>query len=190
MGERILTRRALPALLLLAAACAAPPPAPPKAPARAVDAACSNALYAFTCRPPAGFIVTQQGPGPGTVLTLARRALAAADEAPGLRLRVVPMKGQPFAAFVESKVVDALRRAPGATDLEVRPARIGGFDGREVRVLRSYESGKVAWRIFAFRRGADAFLLEFTVPETSRVEPGTDPLGDFLGSLRFHQGSH
>ena len=187
-------RAVLLSCALSAAACAkgprpaAPPPPPkPQLPAASDRQGCSSPQYGLLCDLPESFVVTQQGPGPGTVLTLLKRSLTG-GEAPGLKVRVIPLKGRSLKAFVASRIIAPLSKASGVSDLTSRPARLGGFAGSEVALTRAYASGRTAWRIFCFRGGSDAFIVEYTTPldGISLDRPArTDELAAFVGSIRF-----
>lgn len=179
------------AALFALAACAGPRPLPPsepaaeRAPAAAPAAAspCVNLAYGFQCTPPPGFVITQEGPGPGTVLTMIRRAFAA-QEGPSLRLRVYPLQGAPLKRFTEKRVIGSLQKAQGVSALKSKAAKIGHREGIEVSLERSYASGDQTWRIFCFRHSNEAFLIEYTVP-SGRTPPGADALAGFVESLSF-----
>ncbi|MBI5244029.1 MAG: hypothetical protein HY922_10195 [Elusimicrobia bacterium] len=178
-----------------ALACAGPPkpiaapPPKPRLPAESLRHGCSSSQYRLVCGLPEGFVVTQQGPGPGTVLTLLKRSPTAA-EGPGLKVRVIPLKGRTLKAFAAGRIVAPLSKAAGVSNLRVRQATLGGRAGHEVTLTRAYASGRVSWRIFCFRSGADAFIVEYTVPLDSAAaarpaKPEPDVLSAFVASFRF-----
>ncbi|HAH08217.1 MAG TPA: hypothetical protein DCM05_17115 [Elusimicrobia bacterium] len=184
-------RRLLISTLLLSAACAgapprpAPPPPRPAPPPLEASRGCSSSQYRFACALPPNYLVTQEGPGPGTVLQLRKRSRTQGD-APELRLRVIPLKGRALKRFVSEKVAGPLRSAAGVSGLVSRPAKLGGKDGFEVSLTRTYATGSVALRVFCFRRGKDAFLVDFTVPDS--VPSGVkDELADFVSSIEFEE---
>ena len=186
--------RRWPALTLVSlAACAGPGPLPPsepvamRAPAQSPEPAspCVNLAYGFHCAPPPGFMITQEGAGPGTVLSMMRRSLGG-QEGPGLRLRVYPLQGQNLKRFTEKRVIGSLQKAQGVSGLKSKAAKIGHREGIEVSLERGYAGGDQSWRIFCFRHSNEAYLVEYTLP-VGRVPPAGDPLAQFIESLSFEE---
>lgn len=185
-------RRLLIPPLLLCAACASgpvrtppPPPKPPPAVLSPASRGCASSQYGFTCAIPEEWLVTHEGRGPGTVLQLRRRSRTQGD-APELRLRVVPLKGRALKRFVAEKVAAPLQSAAGVSGFSSKPAKLGGKDGYEVSLTRLYATGSVAMRVFCFKRGTDAFLVDFTEPD-SVPSRGQDELAAFVKSFEFEE---
>jgi hypothetical protein len=121
------------------------------------------------------------------VLNLQKRSRTQGDDAPGLKLRVIPLKGRSLKRFVADKVAGPLQNAAGVSDLRSRPSKLGGRTGQEVSLARSYASGSVAYRIFCFRRGSNAFIVDYTVPESFSSPQGKDELAEFVGAFEFEE---
>ena len=185
-------RAALLCAALSAAACApgrppAPLPAPPKPgpPPASLRQGCESPQYRLVCGLPEGFVVTQQASGPGTVLTLLKRSPTGGEE-PGLKVRVIPLRDRTLKAFVSSRVIAPLSRASGVSEFRWRTSKVGGRSGYEVSLTRAYASGSTAWRIFCFRSGSNAFIVEYTMPlGTPAFGPPADELSAFVRSIRF-----
>lgn len=139
--------------------------------------------YSFTCVPPRGFVITSEETGPGQVMTLVKRSQTSAEE-PNIALRVYPLKGATLQRFFDRRVLGGLEQAEGVSSLDSRPLSLGGREGLEATLRRTYASGEVFMRIFCFQYGNDAYLVEYSDPDADSPK-GAPALEDFVRSLAF-----
>ncbi|MFH1723629.1 MAG: hypothetical protein ABII00_03290 [Elusimicrobiota bacterium] len=182
---------ALGAAAVLLAACAPRVPelvrprpgsvAPPSV--RRAPSPCYNTLYRFTCVLPRGFLITEEGPGPGKIMTLVRRSRTSAEEA-NLSVRVYPLRQDRLKRLIEKRVYGPLRRSSGVQDLRMEEAAIGARRGFEVSLLRAYATGEYAQRVFAFEHDGNAFLIEHAAP-LLRAAKDRGALEAFVQSIAF-----
>lgn len=163
---------------------AEPVPAPP---AQAQAAApgpspCFNTQYRFTCELPRGFVVTQEGEGPGVILSLSPQS-ADYRESASLSVQAGPLEAG-GAEGCADRLVQELLASKGIGRWEKNPVRRGLYEGVEVYAERSYASGLFKSRTFCFYRGADLFQATYSAP-AEQYDRYPDALERFLDSLKF-----
>lgn len=161
------------------------PPARSGAAVRPEEAApsCASAQYRFECSVPRGYLLTQERPGPGTIMVFVKRSRASEDEA-NLTVKVTALTKGTLESFVERRIARDLKKAKSVKKWTKEAAVIGDRSGVEILIERAYASGPYRSRIFCFQEGENVFIVDHELPEL-RYEREKSALDAFVESLAF-----
>ncbi len=147
---------------------------------------CANRRYRFTCSIPAGYLLTQESPGPGTIMNFEKQVRGSEDQATLiLRVTALGVKNT-LETFVERRVARDLKKAQGVAHVDKHPAELGGRAGIELVIDREYSSGPYKSRVFCFQQGKNVFIVDQSVP-ASRYDREKPALDGFVESLTFDE---
>jgi len=154
------------------------------APILGADTPCSHPGYGFTCVAPPGFLITEEQPGPGKILTLVGRSRTSREEST-LTVRAHALKGgNKLKWLIDEKIYKPAKKASNVKDLQMAQASMGSRPGFLVSMKRSYATGGYTQRFFCFERDGIAFVVEHVFPGQLPAK-GKDILDAFVSSLSF-----
>ncbi|MBI5201122.1 MAG: hypothetical protein HY925_06020 [Elusimicrobia bacterium] len=145
---------------------------------------CANRRYRFTCSIPSGYVLTQEGPGPGTLMNFEKQVRGSEDQVT-LVIRATALgQKNTLETFVERRVARDLKKAQGVAHVEKHAAEIGGRAGMELVIDRDYASGPYKSRVFCFQEGKNVFIIDQSLP-AHRFDKEKSALDSFVESMAF-----
>lgn len=144
---------------------------------------CFNTQYKFICALPKGFIITQEAEGPGVIMNLVQQSVSS-KEAGNLTLRVSPLGKNTLQRYMELRVTKDLETAKGVIHWAQSEQTFGAHAGQEIIVERQYASGRFKSIIFGFKRGGNAFVVDYSAP-AEMVDKDPDVVRKFVDSISF-----
>lgn len=156
---------------------------PPPAPLPVRQTPCFNSQYKFTCSIPPGYVITQEGEGPGEIMTLIPQSLSSSSTA-NLIVRASPLGKLNLDRFVAYRITGGLDGTEGMKHWDQFPATYGAYNGIEVAIEREYANGPFRSRIFVFTHGSTAFVLNYSA-SSDQFDHDQKVIETFLGSLTF-----
>ena len=165
-------------------AVAPPPQTPMPVPSKPepTDTPCFNTDYKFTCNVPKGFVITQEMPGPGPIMTLVQQSYLS-KRAANMTLKAGPLGGLSLEEYMDRKVAKQFEGAKGVLTIEQSTAAYGDKNGVLVTVERQYASGKFKSLLFGFSQRRNVFILDYSAP-AEQVE-GAPTMSYFIESIKF-----
>lgn len=144
---------------------------------------CFNTQYRFICALPRGFIITQEADGPGIIMTLVQQSVSS-KQAGNLTVRVSPLGKNTLQRYMELRVTKDLETAKGVIHWDQSEQTYGSYPGQEIIVERQYASGRFKSVIFGFKRGSNAFVIDYSAP-AEMVDKDPDVVRKFVDSIVF-----